>query len=111
MQTFKAKVLKVVSEIPFGKVMSYGQIALVCGEPRMARQVGWVLNGLNGHEVQHGEIPWWRVVNREGVISISGNTSMVDPAYEQKRRLLEEDVPFVAEFRVDMKAARFIPYI
>ncbi len=111
MQAFKEKVLKIVSQIPNGKVMSYGQVALVCGEPRMARQVGWILNGLNEKQVHLGEVPWWRVVNRDGIITISGNKSMLDPAFEQKRRLVAENVPFISEFKIDMKTARFIPYI
>ena len=66
MSKFKEKVIEVVSLIPFGKVVSYGQVALYIGIPRAARQVGWMLNRMEG-DVQ---IPWWRVVNNQGRISI-----------------------------------------
>ena len=51
--------------IPYGKVATYGQIALLCGRPRHARQVGYGLNrGLLGEE-----IPAHRVVNARGILS------------------------------------------
>ena len=46
MSKFKDGVIKVVNLIPYGKIVSYGQVALYLGLPRAARQVGWVLNGL-----------------------------------------------------------------
>lgn len=30
--------------IPYGKTATYGQIALLCGKPENARQVGYALN-------------------------------------------------------------------
>ena len=50
--------------IPEGMVASYGQIALLCGKPRNARQVGYALNrGLAG------QVPAHRVVNGRGLLS------------------------------------------
>lgn len=50
--------------IPEGRVASYGQIALLCGKPRNARQVGYALNrGLAG------QVPAHRVVNGKGLLS------------------------------------------
>ena len=50
--------------IPEGAVASYGQIALLCGKPRNARQVGYALNrGLAG------QVPAHRVVNGRGLLS------------------------------------------
>lgn len=50
--------------IPEGRVASYGQIALLCGKPRNARQVGYALNrGLAG------QVPAHRVVNGRGLLS------------------------------------------
>ena len=67
--SFQQLVISCVKKIPKGKVMSYGQVAAACGSPRAARQVGWVLRGLPGDS----NVPWWRVLNNQGVISIKGN--------------------------------------
>lgn len=43
MDKFQEKVLKVVAEIPKGRVMTYKQIALLVGSPRAYRAVGNIL--------------------------------------------------------------------
>ncbi len=49
-----------VAQIPTGRVMTYGDIAIVVGHPYAARQVGGVAHfGPSG-------LPWHRVVNRLG---------------------------------------------
>ena len=51
--------------IPYGKVATYGQIALLCGKPKNARQVGYALN-----RGRLGEgIPAHRVVKARGILS------------------------------------------
>ena len=51
--------------IPFGKVATYGQLALLCGRPRNSRQVGYALNrGLAGEK-----LPAHRVVNSQGLLT------------------------------------------
>ncbi len=57
---FKEAVYAVVARIPAGRVMTYGQIAALCGSPRAARIVG----GL-AHFGPVG-LPWQRVVNKTG---------------------------------------------
>lgn len=58
----------VCSRIPEGKVATYGQIALLCGKPKNARQVGRALRlGLAGEDV-----PAHRVVNARGELSGAG---------------------------------------
>ncbi len=55
----------VCTEIPYGKVATYGQIALLCGKPKNARQVGYALrNGLAG-----AEVPAHRILNSFGLLS------------------------------------------
>ena len=49
-------------QIPRGRVATYGQVAALTGNPRMARQVGWALH-VNPYP---GEVPCHRVVNRFG---------------------------------------------
>ena len=60
MSELKNKVEAVVSQIPEGRVMTYGQIAALCGNPRAARVVGGVAH--------YGDpnLPWHRVVNKTG---------------------------------------------
>ena len=64
--TFRERVLEVVRQVPPGRVVSYGQVALWAGSPRAARQVGGVLFGLRDAD---GDVPWQRVVNARGGIS------------------------------------------
>jgi methylated-DNA-protein-cysteine methyltransferase related protein len=64
--TFRERVLHVVRQVPAGRVVSYGQVALWAGSPRAARQVGAVLFGLRDAD---GDVPWQRVVNARGGIS------------------------------------------
>ena len=51
--------------IPYGKVATYGQIALLCGKPKNARQVGYALN----REKLGEQIPAHRVINSRGILS------------------------------------------
>ena len=59
------KIYEVVKKIPFGKVATYGQIAMLAGNPRWARVVGYALRGNPDPE----NIRCYRVVNRFGELS------------------------------------------
>ncbi len=59
-ENFRERVLALVAQIPYGKVMSYGQIAALCGSPRAARIVGGIAH------FGDPELPWHRVVNKAG---------------------------------------------
>lgn len=61
------QILQVVALIPYGKVASYGQITRMAGLPKHARLVGYVLKHLDSA----AEIPWHRVINSQGKISLS----------------------------------------
>ena len=102
MSKFRKGVIKVVSMIPRGKVVSYGQVALYIGVPRAGRQVGWILNQLE----EKASIPWWRVVNNEGRISIKGSRFT---ANDQREFLLGEGVEVSGDFTFDIEKYRFIP--
>lgn len=89
MASFFQQVYLVVRQIPAGKVASYGQIAALLGHPRAARTVGWALASLR--ESQEEQVPWQRVINAEGRISIRN----LRHAAEEQRLLLEgEGVEF-----------------
>ena len=57
---FKELVYELVAQIPEGRVMSYGDIAALCGQAYASRIVG----GLAHYGPT--ELPWHRVVNRFG---------------------------------------------
>ena len=58
--TFKDSVYQVVKGIPSGRVMTYGQIAALCGHPGAARVVGQIAH------FGPADLPWQRVVNAKG---------------------------------------------
>ena len=64
MNTFE-KIYEVVKSIPEGKVATYGQVALLAGNPRWARVVGYALHV----NPEPGIIPCHRVVNRKGEVA------------------------------------------
>ena len=59
-QNFRTLVENLVTNIPRGRVMTYGQIAVLCGRPNAARIVGGI------DHFGNPEIPWHRVVNKHG---------------------------------------------
>jgi len=97
MDPFRRAVLRVVRSVPEGRVVSYGQVALLAGRPGAARAVGAVLRGLREAD---GDVPWQRVVNARGGIS----TYKVGHGELQTALLESEGVQLRGE-RVDM--ARF----
>lgn len=93
------KIYEVVRSIPKGKVMSYGQVAALAGNPRAARAVGFVLH----RNPLPGEIPCHRVVFANGQIC----TGFAFGGPEVQRELLRnEGVTFLCDGRVDMKKHR-----
>lgn len=60
------QILQVIALIPYGKVATYGQIAKLAGLPKHARLVGYVLKKMDADT----EIPWHRVINSQGKISL-----------------------------------------
>jgi methylated-DNA-protein-cysteine methyltransferase related protein len=97
---FKEQVIEVVRKIPRGKVVSYGQVAAAIGQPRAARQVGWALHTLDGDN----SVPWWRVINNEGRISIKGN--MMSTPLAQKKYLESEGVSVAEDLSIDIQKYR-----
>ena len=94
MSQFRNDVLRIVARIPSGHVTSYGAVAAMAGQPRAARGVGWILNRLDPGT----DLPWWRVVNREGGLSTYKLPNPSGPL--QRARLEEEGVTFDSSGRV-----------
>jgi methylated-DNA-protein-cysteine methyltransferase-like protein len=80
---FFEQVYQVVKNIPYGKVLSYGDIAKILGKPRMARQVGWALHVNPDPE----NIPCYRVVDRFGHVS----KAFAFGGENRQRQLLEQE--------------------
>lgn len=98
LSTFE-KIYEVVKSIPRGKVMTYGQVAALAGNPRWARVVGYALHV----NPEPGVIPCHRVVNRDGRVA----TGFAFGGEGVQRMLLEgEGVTFLESGLVDLKKHR-----
>lgn len=84
-QNLYFKIYGAVRRIPKGKVASYGQIAQLIGAPRSARVVGWALRTLKPTT----NVPWHRVINAAGMISIE---NMSTPKEAQAAQLRAEGI-------------------
>lgn len=96
---FYRRAALVCRSIPYGKAATYGQIALLCGKPKNARQVGYALRtGRLGEE-----IPAHRIVNARGVLSGAASFETAD----MQKILLEAEgvhVEYTEEgWRVNLK--------
>ncbi len=96
---FTEDVIKIISSIPEGKVLSYGMVAALAGKPRGARQVTRTLSSSS----RKYNLPWHRVVNSQGKISIK------DPHFyeEQKQILMSEGVEFSESDRINLDKFRW----
>lgn len=101
MSDFKKSVIEAVLRVPKGKVVSYGQVAAFIGSPRAARQVGGVLMRLP----EDSGVPWWRVINNAGVISIKGN--WIATKEVQRELLVKEGVDVSEDFLVEIEKYRY----
>lgn len=97
---FREAVYDLVAQIPRGRVMTYGQIAALCGAPRAARVVGAVAHW------GPAELPWQRVVNKLGGLA-GGYTTGGREAH--KRDLEADGVAVDPDYRVDVDALIWWP--
>lgn len=91
--SFKDQVISITRQIPKGKVTTYGTLAALAGNPRAARMVAGVL-----HQAEES-LPWQRVINRHGYISIRG--CYYDKNF-QKKLLETEGVEVSDDYVVDL---------
>ena len=96
---FKERVYELVSQIPAGQVMTYGQIAALCGSPRAARIVGGIAH--------YGDInlPWQRVVHKDGKLAVG-----YPGGVEGHKQVLEtEGVKVSKDYSVDVSRLLWQP--
>jgi methylated-DNA-protein-cysteine methyltransferase related protein len=93
-ETFSQRIRTLITNIPSGRVATYGRIAAYAGNPRGARQVVRILHSSS----EKYNLPWHRVINSKGRISLPrGN------GYEvQKELLLKEGIVFNEKDEVDL---------
>ncbi|MBE6902413.1 MAG: MGMT family protein [Ruminococcaceae bacterium] len=89
------KIYEQVRRIPRGKVATYGQIAMLAGNPRWARVVGYALHS----NPDPDGIPCYRVVNRMGKLS----EAFVFGGINRQAELLRADGVEVCDDTVDLE--------
>ncbi len=97
MTRFHRAVYGLVRRIPPGQVVTYGQVAALLGAPRAARAVGWAMKHCPA------DVPWHRVVNARGGISLRANVSSM----LTQRILLEQEGIAVHRGRIGLERHRW----
>lgn len=97
---FTEKTIYLIQTIPEGKVMTYGQIAKIAGNPRAARQVARILHSMS----RKYRLPWHRVINAKGEISIQG-----EQLHTQKIHLEMEGVQVTDDNKIDLGRYQYYP--
>ena len=90
---FKEKVIQIVKKIPYGRVTTYGTVAILAGVPRGARLVGGILH------FNISAASWHRVINRHGFIS---TTCLAHPKQLQKTLLEQEGIEVSDDFMINL---------
>ncbi|MFN0280082.1 MAG: MGMT family protein [Pyrinomonadaceae bacterium] len=99
-QIYCERVYEFVRQIPPGKVMTYGQLAIILGEGYTARTVGYVMHG------SPDDVPWQRVINSQGKCS-TGRLTI--PLNLQQELLEAEGVIFNAAGKCDLSRFQWFP--
>lgn len=95
---FFQQVYGVVKRIPFGKVVTYGEIAQFLGNPRNARTVGYAMHSCDA------SLPWYRVVMKSGKLPFDETDSS---SFKQKKFLEKEGITFLTNGRIDLEKHRW----
>lgn len=97
---YRKRVYDLVREIPKGRVMTYGQVAVLLGEGYTARTVGYVMHG------SEDGVPWQRVINSQGKCS-TGRLTI--PVNLQQELLEAEGVVFNSAGKCDLGRFQWFP--
>lgn len=93
---FFQKVIKLISQVPKGKVATYGQIAKLAGKPQGSRGVSWILHSSS----KAHKLPWQRILGSSGTISFPVGSADFK---KQKKLLISEGIEFNEKHEVDLK--------
>lgn len=96
---FKQRVHDLVSMVPDGKVVTYGQVAAMVGAPRAAQAVGWTAHW--GDTL----VPWQRVVNRHGRLAPTYPGGFLGHAED----LQAEGIEVRDDWTVDLEKYQWLP--
>jgi methylated-DNA-protein-cysteine methyltransferase-like protein len=99
-ETFKNRVYELVSQIPKGRVMTYGQIAALCGAAWAAWEVGQIAH------TGPSDLPWQRVVNKQGGLAAGWPNGGRDAHAEILRA---EGVAVTPDYTVDIGKLQWNP--
>lgn len=102
-RSFPEQVWALVRQVPWGRVVTYGTVARCLGRPRASRAVGYAL-----FQLQDAEVPWHRVVNRHGGVSLGGHPGRAE---SQRQRLRAEGVHFGPSGHLDLKRFGWDPTV
>jgi methylated-DNA-protein-cysteine methyltransferase-like protein len=101
--SFDQRVYAAVALIPHGQLATYGQIAALIGATGSARQVGWALRRLK----LPSPLPWHRVVNAKGEVSMGINREGSD--WIQRQRLIAEGIPVSWDGKLPLRRYLWTP--
>ncbi len=96
MNQFSIQIVNIIKKIPYGKVLSYGGVAVLAGNPRASRQVSWILKT----QTKKNSLPWHRVISSKGVISIKDPTGH----FLQRELLENEGIIFNSNGKIDLSS-------
>ncbi len=95
MNDFTQEIIRIIKSIPKGKVLTYGLVAELAGDPRAARQISWTLHALS----EKYDLPWHRIVNSKGTIA---NPSLEGKEH-QKSLLEQEGIKVSDRYEIDLR--------
>ncbi|MBD1844224.1 methylated-DNA--[protein]-cysteine S-methyltransferase [Cyanobacteria bacterium FACHB-63] len=98
------QIYNVVRQIPYGQVATYGQVAELAGLPRQGRLVGYALFRATDPNL---DVPWHRVINAKGEISMSPLREGMD--YIQRSLLESEGIEFDRSGKLSLTRHRWQP--
>ncbi len=99
MKNFKQRVEALVAQIPEGRVMTYGQLAALCGNARAARIVGGIAH------YGDPDLPWQRVVNKRGGLA----SGYPGGRASHKDHLESEGIAVSSDYQVDINKLLWFP--
>jgi len=92
------RIYEIVRQVPKGRVATYGQVAELADLAGKARVVGYALYRV---DMKTSDIPWQRVVNAKGEVSLSPLRFGTD--YLQRSLLEGEGISFNEAGKIDLR--------